>query len=569
MVPALDFGGAFLIPELPEALGRDLATRRGPGLFITRNNLELGSALTTRFSDIDWTLLTKETMRGWGIRRIVASLRERAWTTVVIEDTDSEMRRRSDLYTLLLLLARAKTRWLLRSNPEQVEGGLVSPGTGWPHILTALLDEAWSSLVAIAYGYRLLWQSNRSSRHLAKAPAGNRNIAMIRPQFWFGVQAGGSVSHVRGVASGMRALGFNPHLWTSSRLPGSEAELPQTEIAPSPRPSLFEDAAMVAYNRSVIGRAGDDFQNFLPAVVYQRHDVFSLSGLALARRLGVPLVLEVNASEVWAREAWSRLFLKGLARKMERAAFRHADRLVLISEELVPTVLALGGDRKRIIVNPNGVDVDRFDPDPSTAIAKHNLSVPPDAILCGFIGTFAKWHGVLFLADQIPMLLERDPRLRFVLIGEGDFRPEVESRLRRAGALDRVYFPGLVEPDRVPEYLAACDILLSPHLPFEDGTTFFGSPTKLFEYMAAGRAIVASRLGSMARILTHGETAMLFDPGDGAGFCETVLELARRSDTRRTLGKNARAAALQHYTWTANARRALDGVMSIPENGVT
>jgi len=62
---------------------------------------------------------------------------------------------------------------------------------------------------------------------------------------------------------------------------------------------------------------------------------------------------------------------------------------------------------------------------------------------------------------------------------------------------------------------------------------------------------------------------MLFDPGDGAGFCETVLELARRSDTRRTLGKNARAAALQHYTWTANARRALDGVMSIPENGVT
>ena len=177
-----------MIPELPEALGRDLATRRGPGLFITRNNLELGSALKTRFSDIVWTLLTKETMRGWGIRRIVASLRERAWTTVVIEDTDSEMRRRSDLYTLLLLLARAKTRWLLRSNPEQVEGGLVSPGTGWPHILTALLDEAWSSLVAIAYGYRLLWQSNRSSRHLAKAPAGNRNIAMIRPQFWFGVQ---------------------------------------------------------------------------------------------------------------------------------------------------------------------------------------------------------------------------------------------------------------------------------------------------------------------------------------------------------------------------------------------
>jgi len=558
-----------LSPELPEALGRDLATRRGQGLFITRNNLELGSTLTTGFPGIEWTLLTKETMRGWGIQRIVASLRERAWTTVVIEDTESEMRRRSDLYTFLLLVARAKTRWLLSSSAERVEGSSVSSGAGWPRILAALLAEAWSSLVAIAYGYRLLWQSNRGSRRPVNAPAGNRNIAMLRPQFWFGVQAGGSVSHVRGVASGMRALGLNPHLWTSSRLPGSDAELPQTEIAPAPRPSLFEDAAMVAYNRRVIGRAGDDFKEFSPAVVYQRHDVFSLSGLALARHLGVPLVLEVNASEVWAREAWSRLFLKGLARSMERAAFRHADRLVLISEELVPTVLALGGDRERIVVNPNGVDVDRFDPDPSTALAKHDLGVPPDAILCGFIGTFAKWHGVLFLADQIPALLERDPRLRFVLIGEGDFRPEVESRLRRAGALDRVHFPGLVEPSRVPGYLAACDILLSPHLPFEDGTRFFGSPTKLFEYMAAGRAIVASRLGSIARILTHGETAMLFDPGDGAGFCEAVLELARRSDTRRTLGRNARAAALQHYTWTANARRALEGLIPLPPDSVT
>ena len=102
---------------------------------------------------------------------------------------------------------------------------------------------------------------------------------------------------------------------------------------------------MVAFNRTVIRRAGQDFKAFSPAVVYQRHDVFSLSGLILARQIGVPLILEVNASEVWAREAWSRLFLKDLARKMERAVLRNADRLVLISEELVPTVVALGGIR--------------------------------------------------------------------------------------------------------------------------------------------------------------------------------------------------------------------------------
>jgi glycosyltransferase involved in cell wall biosynthesis len=334
-------------------------------------------------------------------------------------------------------------------------------------------------------------------------------------------------------------------------------------VSPARRPSMFEEAALAGFNRTFIDRVRRDLEDFRPALVYHRHDAFNLAGLALARLQGVPLVLEVNASEVWARAAWSRLFLRRLAEKMERVAFRNADRLVLISEELVPTVIALGGSPDRIVVNPNGVDVQRFDPDRSGDEGREALGLPSDAVVCGFLGTFTRWHGVSFLADRVPALAEAEPRLRFVFVGDGDLKPEIEHRLLAGGAKDRVRFTGLVPPIEVPRLLAACDILLSPHLPFEDGTAFFGSPTKLFEYMAAGKAIVASRLGPIARIVKDGETGVLVAPGDPREFDGAVLRLARDPAERERMGKTARRIAEANYTWTANARRALDGLIDL------
>jgi glycosyltransferase involved in cell wall biosynthesis len=366
------------------------------------------------------------------------------------------------------------------------------------------------------------------------------------------------------VAAGLRALGVQGRLWSPSRTPAPPDELEQTEVPPERRPAFFEEAALLRYNRTLIRRVNADLRGFAPAAVYQRHDAFHLSGLALARRWKVPLVLEVNASEVWARQAWSRLFLKRLAVWMERIAFRQADRLVLISEELVPTVTALGGSPERIVVNPNGVEVERFDPGSRGEPVRRDSGWPADAIVCGFLGTFARWHGVLFLAEEAPRLAAADPRLRFLLLGDGDLRPAVEAAFRDAGLGDRARFPGIVPRERVPEHLAACDLLLSPHLPFEDGTAFFGSPTKLFEYMAAGRAIVASRLGPIARLVEDGETGVLFPPGEGRPFREAVLRLAGDAAERARLGRNARHRAEARYTWTANVRRSLEGLVPLP-----
>src|SRR5258706_12656016 len=106
---------------------------------------------------------------------------------------------------------------------------------------------------------------------------------------------------------------------------------------------------MAAFTPRFVRKIEREVRSSAPRLIYHRHDVFSLAGLALARKLSLPLVLEVNSSEVWVRRNWSRLYWRRLAEAMERTAFRRADRLVLVSDELLPVVLAAGAERSRIV----------------------------------------------------------------------------------------------------------------------------------------------------------------------------------------------------------------------------
>lgn len=559
---------------------RELESVRGPALFITRNNLALAAELDRQAKGLNWTVRTKDDLKGVSAGGLLALLRSRRWSVLLIEDRAEDMPRRRDLYRSLLVAGKSRIRLLLTTEDGVTRAEPVHRWRSVASLTAALAAEGVTTLEGLSSASRLTRRlDSRSSgrpgldsrpprRPGAGAGAGTpragseplgTRVAVIKTEFWFGLKAGGSVSHGVGVLAAMRRLGLEPRLWTTSVLPGAPPDVIQKEIRPTPRPSLIEEAAMAAFNRTFLDRVERDVRAFRPSVIYHRHGVFTLAGLALARRLGVPLVLEVNASEVWAREAWSRLYFGGLARRMERVAFERADRLVLISEELIPTVESLGGDRARMVVNPNGVDVERFAPESRGEDVRRRLGFGSDDIVCGFVATFHRWHGVVFLAEQLPALMIADPRLRFMLVGDGDLRPEAENMVRAAGLSERVRFTGLMAPAEVPAHLAACDILLSPHLPFDDGTPFFGSPTKLFEYLAAGRPVVASRLGQIGRVVEDGTTGLLFEPGDAAAFRSAVLRLAADPQLRTRLGRDARMTAERRYTWEANVRRALDG----------
>ena len=175
-----------------------------------------------------------------------------------------------------------------------------------------------------------------------------------------------------------------------------------------------------------------------------------------------------------------------------------------------------------------------------------------------FAGSFSLWHGIAILQQAIIQLLSNPPcRLRFLLMGNGLLHAEMRLALAAYENMGEVVFTGTLPSDKVADYLDACDVLVSPHIPMPDGSRFFGSPTKIFEYMAMGKGIVASRLEQIAEVLEHGETAWLVTPGDVNELAEAIALLALNPAKRKALGEAARRAAVERHSWVGNALWAL------------
>jgi glycosyltransferase involved in cell wall biosynthesis len=153
-----------------------------------------------------------------------------------------------------------------------------------------------------------------------------------------------------------------------------------------------------------------------------------------------------------------------------------------------------------------------------------------------------------------------------LLIGSGALRGTVEESLRAGGSEHLAIFTGPVPHDRVPVLLDACDVLVSPHVPLADGSDFFGSPTKLFEYMAMGKAIVASRLGQIGDVLTDDETAIMVEPGNAQQLADAMIRLCSSRELRARLGAAARRTAIERHTWRQNAQRVLNSYRVITQD---
>jgi glycosyltransferase involved in cell wall biosynthesis len=222
-------------------------------------------------------------------------------------------------------------------------------------------------------------------------------------------------------------------------------------------------------------------------------------------------------------------------------------------------------------VNPNAVDTNYFYPGRGRDSGRTELGIQPEEVLIGFVGSFSLWHGIDPLQRAIARLLTNlcPCRMRFVLIGDGLLQAEMRAALAEYEGTREVIFTGPLQPEKVAEYLDASDILVSPHVPMPDGSRFFGSPTKLFEYMAMGKAIVASRLDQLAEVLEHERTALLVTPGNPEELEQAILRLALDAAERERLGAAARQAAVERHGWSRNVAYALGELPSQPSNLVS
>ena len=339
------------------------------------------------------------------------------------------------------------------------------------------------------------------------------------------------------------------------------------------------------YQAVILRAARRDASTHAPDFIYERYALNDMSGVLLRDRLKLPLVLEFNGSEVWAQRHWGEpLRFESLAESIERANLRHADLVVVVSQPLVEQAVSLGAARERVLFYPNGIDPHTFDParfgQDERRRARATLGVPADAELLTFVGTFGNWHGTDVLATAIRRLIDEDRawlerhRLHFLYVGDGALARKVRAILGDGSGAPFVTLSGLRPQAETPSTLAASDILLSPHVPNPDGTPFFGSPTKLFEYMAMAKPIVASDLDQIGWVLKGwrpGETpppagakgparaAVFVEPGSVDSLVAGIRHAVEMTPAERDgMGAEARRLVVESFTWDRNVAAVLE-----------
>ncbi len=403
-----------------------------------------------------------------------------------------------------------------------------------------------------------------SAPHAPRVDPGGRPV-YLRTDHAFGLASGGSVGHIAGVLNHLDRYAGPPVFLTSDRIPTVRPDVETHEIPPGDAFRDFLELPLIAYTATFAREAEARLGGRRPAFVYQRYGLDNYAGVLLARRYGVPFVLEFNGSEVWVNRHWGGRpdRYERLATAIERLNLLAADLVVVVSRVLADDLAAQGIPRERILVNPNGVDPVRYAPDVDGGPVRRRHGLE-GRVVVGFIGTFGPWHGAEVLAEAFGRLLATRPSarrdLRLLLVGDGARLGAVREAVARLGLEEVCVLTGLVPQADGPAHLAACDVLVAPHVPNPDGSRFFGSPTKLFEYMAMGKGIVASRLEQIGEVLAHDETAWLVPPGDVDALARGIATLVDDAPRRDRLGRAARAAAVARHSWAEHTRRIVEAL---------
>jgi glycosyltransferase involved in cell wall biosynthesis len=242
---------------------------------------------------------------------------------------------------------------------------------------------------------------------------------------------------------------------------------------------------------------------------------------------------------------------------IQRAVIRRVGAVFTTTGKLREELIALGAAPECTHVAHDGIRAARFDPLSSRAEARTALGWSPDATIVGYVGRLQTMDMDKGVGDLVTALAPL-PGAHLALVGGPDAMAEaLRARWAALGGNPSAFlYAGQVTPDRVPLHLAALDICAMP-FPWTTHFAYYASPIKLFEYMAAGRAIVASDLPSTAEIVRAGETALLYPPGDVHALAGALRTLHDDPTLRERMGAAARAEAMTHYTWAARARRIL------------
>lgn len=265
----------------------------------------------------------------------------------------------------------------------------------------------------------------------------------------------------------------------------------------------------------------------------------------LARSHAIPLVVSLHGSDVFVAE---RLRPAGW---LARAALQAAGAVTACSRDLQERALRLGAPAARTRTLPYGVDVAAFAPGTTAAGMRERLGARPDELLVLAFGRLVEKKGFRYLIEAAARL----PGVRVAIAGEGDLRGELEALALQARA--PVAFAGALEREAMAAALLAADVAVVPSVVDRAGNVD-GLPNALLEAMAAGRAVVASRIAGIPDVVNDGVNGLLTTPRDVDAIAAALQQLRDDPMLRERLGRAAHVTVAETLSWDAAARALED-----------
>jgi glycosyltransferase involved in cell wall biosynthesis len=311
-------------------------------------------------------------------------------------------------------------------------------------------------------------------------------------------------------------------------------------------PRFVFELMQIGYNIVVDRRLKKAIQEFKPDAIYERYALFNFAGVRCARRLGIPLILEVNTpyAQAWAK--YYGLYLKRLARWLEKRTLLAAGHIITVTEVQRGMLIQEGIPAQNITVCHNAIDPDWFHPgrhhDPELQRSL-GLSAP----VVGFVGTMNRWQGITEFPEVLRSVFARCAEVSFLFVGDGEFRQPLEEFCRAQGYAERVRFTGRKPHAEIPRLVSVMDITVLLN------SNAYGSPMKIFEYMGMAKAVIAPSVGPVVEIMRDGETGLLIEPGSASQMADQIVRLVNDPALCKRLGNAGRDYVTAHHTWRQNA----------------
>lgn len=365
---------------------------------------------------------------------------------------------------------------------------------------------------------------------------------------------GGESVHIQGMVGGFRQLGYSIDFASPPLVRNLKNQNPSGNrfyrIITYFFPPLIYELLALAYNFVSYMKCRNSLRKRSYCFIYERYALFDFSSVFLKKKHKIPLILEVNGLFNSKDKTHDRkTVLLSLGSYLEKQLIGASDLIIVVSTFLKETLIRMGVPPGKILLLPNAVDMEHFQNKSGENIRdKYGLN---NKRIIGFVGSFDTWHGLDLLVECIEdiHILRKDAHL--LLVGDGKERKRVEKLIGNKKLESVVTITGLIPHSEIPSYIAAMDIGTMPD------SNNFGSPLKIFEYMAKAKPVVSARYGPTSEIIKDGFNGLLFEPNNCKEFVKLITKLLEDHELRETLGTAARKDVFENHTWVGNARRAL------------